>query len=711
MTAGLMGFSNGTEEAWSDGATTGKGLIYGVFTGAWEGAQWAIGAKINQYGGIGDRVASGLFKGAEAGVGTRILMDTVDSGLEGFVQPALTMIYKDYGQGNLIDNYKTAFEGSGGWSNVASQAVMGAIGSAIGEFSGARKLLKESKVSSIDEKELAGAGVGLVTISDEGAERVFKSGLNESPSLKQTFDVDSTIPMKEFSDSADVRSSDILHTESIAENSGARLKQFSIDDSSATVVSVEQAMNDLESYRKANGIFASDSNRVIGAAVQQLIDRVEAARKVQFETEQQSKLNFLKEKKSSFDRSKYEHVSTDVQKKMADRINQSIENNGEAHFVFKSTKQLTSNMLEQVSDLDKLQVRIFGGFADLDGNYKEAYSSLHYKDRVTYSGREALEIVKRIEQLESRIDMSLPPTERAKQIYEIVSGEYSYSHESLKPNNPNNSWVNDRIRYQDGSSNSKGHRITGSLRGITNFNDLGEEGLVCAGYAQLYKELCNRADLQCDYVHGMAITSSGSGRHAWNVVIGSDGETIPVDCTWHHGPNDNWFGNSQQFASTHYAFAHERFTNYGVSTEEGLKTVQNMVQLIENSHAGGNSSSQLLGYMTTGNETFITRKNGARTLASQISAADINAYFDTLPLEQKIYDYVDYVKNGTCAVLGKEDGEMLFSSFLRTGSTSLRTYDGRYLELPSQYNIKSFAKKYITDTDREVYLNMIQGGR
>ena len=40
VTAGVMGFSNGTEEAWADGASTLGGLAYGTATGIWEGAQW-----------------------------------------------------------------------------------------------------------------------------------------------------------------------------------------------------------------------------------------------------------------------------------------------------------------------------------------------------------------------------------------------------------------------------------------------------------------------------------------------------------------------------------------------------------------------------------------------------------------------------------------------------------------------------------------------
>lgn len=37
-TAGIMGFSKGTEDAWNDGAETGRGLLYGAASGAWEGA-------------------------------------------------------------------------------------------------------------------------------------------------------------------------------------------------------------------------------------------------------------------------------------------------------------------------------------------------------------------------------------------------------------------------------------------------------------------------------------------------------------------------------------------------------------------------------------------------------------------------------------------------------------------------------------------------
>ncbi len=192
-TAGVMGFSNGTEEAWADGASIEKGLTYGVASGAWEGLQWYAGAKINQYGGLGDKVSKGIFKGAASGVGTRIAMDTVDSGLEGFVQPALTMIYKDYGGANIVENYKMAFDQAGGWTNVASQAAMGGIASAFGEFSGARKLLKENKKADVHSSSgmegIEGAGLlSAVAGEDQAARKIFETGGEEFSDAIRTID-------------------------------------------------------------------------------------------------------------------------------------------------------------------------------------------------------------------------------------------------------------------------------------------------------------------------------------------------------------------------------------------------------------------------------------------------------------------------------------------------------------------------------------------
>lgn len=231
-TAGVMGFSNGTEEAWADGASIGKGLLYGAASGAWEGTQWALGAKINQYGGLGDKVASGLFKGAASGVGTRIAMDTVDSAAEGFVQPALKMIYKDYGADNIFDNYANAFKSSGGWSNVLMQGVMGGIGSAVGEFSGARKMLKSADDADVDARKLFESSgeemdarsremLALIGTDDARARELFaSSGDSLDASSREMFDLAGT-------GDGDLRLSELLDdVYEVASRQGSTYKTF-----------------------------------------------------------------------------------------------------------------------------------------------------------------------------------------------------------------------------------------------------------------------------------------------------------------------------------------------------------------------------------------------------------------------------------------------------------------------------------------------------
>ena len=125
IAAGVAGMANGSEEAWGNGATTGKGLLYGAASGAWETVQWGAGMKINS---IGKHVGDVGFKAADAF--RRVGLDVLDSGVEGFVQPALTMIYQKYDGNSLAEKYAAAFESNGGWNGVLQQAVIGGMMSA-----------------------------------------------------------------------------------------------------------------------------------------------------------------------------------------------------------------------------------------------------------------------------------------------------------------------------------------------------------------------------------------------------------------------------------------------------------------------------------------------------------------------------------------------------------------------------------------------------
>ena len=154
VTAGLMGVSKHTEEGWNSGAETFKGLQYGAAAGAWEGVQWYFGAKINALGG--ERVAGELIRGGNSMAAARIGLSGVDAAAEGYVQPALSMIYKDYGQGNLIDNYKVAYDQAGGAANVFKNATMGVIGGTFGELvemGQARLASRGNEVKSIHNLE------------------------------------------------------------------------------------------------------------------------------------------------------------------------------------------------------------------------------------------------------------------------------------------------------------------------------------------------------------------------------------------------------------------------------------------------------------------------------------------------------------------------------------------------------------------------------
>ena len=147
-TAAVMGFSKHTEEAWNDGATVSGGLKYGAAAGAWEGVQWYLGAKINAIGG--EAVAGQVFRGGLGSVGARIGLSSVDSGMEGVVNPALKTLYKDYGHGNFVDNYKAAFLEAGGAKNIFKNVAMGAIGATFGEMVEAGQAMAAAKGAPVE---------------------------------------------------------------------------------------------------------------------------------------------------------------------------------------------------------------------------------------------------------------------------------------------------------------------------------------------------------------------------------------------------------------------------------------------------------------------------------------------------------------------------------------------------------------------------------
>ena len=760
VTAGVMGISSGSEDAWADGATLEDGLKYGFANGIWEGTQWYAGGTIAKMGG-----------GSLTDIGKRVTFDTIDSAVEGFVQPGMTTIYKDYGGSNFSENYQKAFESSGGWKNVVTQAAIGAVASTAGETGAIKKAIKEKNFSN----KMLIAGGGSATLGVGAADNVFKksdatlktldsesnvvkniASTSSSPSTKKTsmsvssdakvdtspgkvsqlssdsdrfankkIEFDSAKNNLDLNDASRIFTSD----EKLLANGGDGVQYNKMVEKQGQYRNAAQNQFDGSFLKKANdfsepktkiiqfddadngiSLFKSNLENTgqINLNQKQTLNSLDNASEYIFKSSNDKKMNFLNRDAIS---SVYDTSKISDAKKIANSINERIKNEKHVVYEVKSTKELSSVIFENIDDLSNLEVKIYGGFSDLDGNIKTKYMSDRYQQRITYTGYEALGIMKKIEGLEKKIDMNLPTVERARQIYDIVANEYSYSYDSLKL--------------------LGGHQVSASLRGITPNNVMGHEGLVCAGYSQLYKELCDRSGIQCEYIRGKGITSSGGKvTHAWNVVLGPNGEEIPVDVTWHSANKGNWFGASNLFASTHIADANEKFTNYLPKSTPSKSLVNNqdavpsrplvnnqdavplrplvnnqdavplrplvksdesilhVVSVIDSKEGVGAGNYRLVNYLATDRESVITRTDGSRQIISSLSRNDIANYVKNSP--NKTVTVMNYIKNELIDKYGYDDGTTMFNNFLSTAN---------YNYVTRENGARNIAKEFLSDDD------------
>ena len=172
LIATAAGIGKGTQNAWADGANLLEGLTTGTLTGLWEGLQFYIGGKISKLNLFG---TDGILKTiGSSGLGTkllngfaRVVLDGADGGVEGFIMPLITSIYKDgyydengnyvefLDDSNMFDRYREIFEDNGGWSAVWTQAAIGSAASLLGEIFDLRRFFNEKQNNSnITKKEL-----------------------------------------------------------------------------------------------------------------------------------------------------------------------------------------------------------------------------------------------------------------------------------------------------------------------------------------------------------------------------------------------------------------------------------------------------------------------------------------------------------------------------------------------------------------------------
>ena len=179
------------------------------------------------------------------------------------------------------------------------------------------------------------------------------------------------------------------------------------------------------------------------------------------------------------------------------------------------------------------------------------------------------------------------------------------------------------------------HNVSSGLKGITSNNMYGEKGLVCAGFAALYREVCNYHNIQCEYVRG----DTPAGRHAWNVLV-IDGEEIPVDLTWSVGDRTIVWGKSEEYAKNHKADPDEKYSSYlpeqkNINDGDIIHDYENKLfgqkldkikSIMDLKYGVGEWKHYFTGYVTTGNINLITRTDGARDMMSEIPLDMIMKY-------------------------------------------------------------------------------------
>ena len=587
---GFAGFGKGADEAWGSGSGYWTGLGYASATAGWEALQFYLGGKINSFSAEGLTTAQNIL--------ARIGMDTVDGAAEGFIQPLLQSIYRggytdpntgEYiefsGDSSAWDKYVGMWKEQGGWKGVGTNAAIAGIMSTAGELGefafrkgeviqGLENVNKqltdgehiELSVKQLEAVEGARKQLGL------GAETSNKEVVQQALDIWKKLDYDKIdlknmdlSTMKKLSDSIDGITDSSTRKEILAGLTGFK----AIENLNCKEEFKESALNFIKNLSTDEAAKLDiNTKNVLKELMQGELDGSDVSRSISFEElfDEYHKKNFgssISSEESKFfedlGNSKLSNVVdkikrfTDEQiaehRQRALEINDIIKRDGNAVVSVKSLNDLSSEFLEEIDDLSKVEFQIFGGLGkkatNIDNSsvyfFGDPYTlqskymskSKHYLDRITYSGMETKEILGQIEDLCKKVDMDLSPKERARQIADILASEYSY-----------------KIDYTD---IDEIFNIRASLKGLIDSNATGEKGLVCAGFSQAYKEMCEMCGIDCDYVRGKALHNGRQYGHAWN-NLHIDGEEIPVDVTWMSSNNNkSWFGLSDDFINSHIA--------------------------------------------------------------------------------------------------------------------------------------------------------------
>lgn len=219
----------------------------------------------------------------------------------------------------------------------------------------------------------------------------------------------------------------------------------------------------------------------------------------------------------SVDKNKYKIVGTLTEEDI-NRIN-SFKNR--TTLVLDNTIGLSSELISRIVS-DRVVFSIKGG---LDYDTKEKYKAQKYVDRTFVSPSGLNKIIKYFEYNESMIDPNWNEFEKAMFLYNalVVDMDYDEDYEKIQ------------------SAGTTERSLNGILYGK----------LVCAGFAQVYKEMLDRVGIKNYYQNQKDV-------HAFN-VIEVDGKKYGVDVTWDNNDKKNnngkcgfgRFGHDPEFYTRH----------------------------------------------------------------------------------------------------------------------------------------------------------------
>lgn len=209
--------------------------------------------------------------------------------------------------------------------------------------------------------------------------------------------------------------------------------------------------------------------------------------------------------------------------------------------VLENTAGLSSELITTL-ETDRVVFSIKGG---LDYDKKDKYKEQKYIDRTYVSPDGLKKIIKYFEYNESLIDSNWNEFEKAMFLYNalVVDMEYAENYETIQ------------------STGTTERSLNGILYGK----------LVCAGFAQVYKEMLDRIGIKNYYQNQKDV-------HAFN-IIEIDGKKYGVDITWDNNDKKNnngrcgfgRFGHDPEFYTRH---GHQLYKDIDVSDDFELTVME-----------------------------------------------------------------------------------------------------------------------------------------